>query len=119
MRIQSMRALRDSARGVDVLHAEAALEGGLYVQAHDNGAGRYYALTRQSWFLLRETGEEEEDPIEEYAPSGEREAQEPDFTALLAGRERREDPFEDSAYAELFCKADRLLDDLLEEIELA
>ena len=116
MKIISLRACLDDSRGVNVAHAEAALEDGLFAQAHDNGAGRYYALTRDSWFAPR-GGEDEADPVEEYSTSEDREAEEPDFLSLLRERARREDPYEDSDFAEIFRVTDRLLDDLLEGTE--
>ena len=122
MKTMEERAIRCTPAGMEVLHAEITLEADdgrlFYVQAHDNGNGRYYALCSQSWFALQQSGEEEEDPLEEYFTNdgdGESPQEEPDFLTLLRPRDRREAPYEDSAYVDSFVRADRLLDDLAEE----
>ena len=123
-----MKIIREQAEnrehnGMTTQHAEIELENGkgiLFVQAHDNSQNRYYALCRQSWFELEKSGEEEEDPVEEYFTSGssdEDRTEEPDFMRLLQQHDRRTEPYESSDYADLFVKADRLLDDLQEEMD--
>ena len=122
-RITEERACLMTPAGMEVLHAEISLRDkdgqAFYVQAHDNGTNRYYALTTQSWFALQDSDEEEEDPIEEYttASTGDAEEAEPDFSMLLREQDRREMPYEDSDYADYFVKADRLLDDLAESAD--
>ena len=124
MRIIKEEAERMTPGGMEVLHAEIAVDtekkGMLYVQAHDNGMHRYYAVCTQSWFALQQSGDEEEDPLEEYTTSGEDAPEEetrmePDFSLLLKEETRRDAPYEDSEYVDYFVKADRLLDDLAEE----
>ena len=123
-----MRILRERAEvrehnGLTTLHAEIELEtekGKRFVQAHDNSMNRYYELSRQSWFELELSGEEEEDPEEEYFTAEgaqTEEAEEPDFMRLLQQHDRRTEPYESSEYADVFVKADRLLDDLIEDLD--
>ena len=123
MRKIEERALAVRHGGMDVLHAEVTVEDGAacyYVQAHDNGNHRYYARSTQSWFDLQDGEEEEMDPIEEYSadPSDrEEECAEPRFEDLLRPKARREEPYEGSEYVDVFVIADRLLDDLAEDLQ--
>ena len=120
MRIISERAELNNTAGMDVLHAEVSFStngGILYARAHDNTLGRFYELSTQSYFG---DWDAEEEPIEEYSSSGEPddgEITEPDFFALLRDRDRMDMPYESSGYADLFQKADRMLDDLAEGLE--
>ncbi|MBR1711456.1 MAG: hypothetical protein IJ719_21975 [Clostridia bacterium] len=130
-----MRAIAEQSRleqideTLNIIHSEITCQlshGEIcYVQAHDNGTGRYYVLSRVSYFAP-EREEEDEDILEEYHTDADHAQEEDpadqDFFRFLDSwhqvKESSDDaPYIASDYAPLFDMADTLLDHLSGEFE--
>ncbi len=106
------------------LHAEVEVLSGnrrVYIQAHDNGITRYYSASTASYV---HSPEDSDDQIfEEFTSSGMDSVEEnPDLFDLISkmqeyNRADNEAPYLNSEYSAYYEKADRLLDDLLEEYD--
>lgn len=128
-----MRAVYEQA-GLDRIdeelhtgHAEITvrLDSGdlVYVQAHDNGIGRYFALSRVSYFDADQT-EEEDDILEEYTTGQEESAAagDQDFIDFLGDWNEKmekmdEAPYIHSMFSSYFEMGERMLDLMLAEME--
>ena len=128
-----MRAVFEQSRldridqELETAHAEISvrLDSGdvVYAQAHDNGVGRYFVLSRVSYFAP-EQEEEDDDILEEYSINIQKDDQESsyDFADFLnTWNEQREQmdeaPYVHSMFSPFFQLGETMLDMLLTEIE--
>ena len=95
----------------------------VYVQAHDNGIGRYFVLSRVSYFAPDQI-EEEDDILEEYTTSQDNASasSDQDFISFLGDwnekMEKMEDaPYIHSMFSAYFEMGEKMLDLMMTEME--